>query len=66
MLNVFRPVFEVVKEGRILKNIKHLQRQMSGVYISQHVLVFSRESFKFKQRLVEVTTILITLIINIL
>ena len=27
MLNAFRPPFEVVKEGRILKKIKHIQRQ---------------------------------------
>jgi hypothetical protein len=32
MLSVFRPSFEVVKEGRILKNIKHLQIQSGGVF----------------------------------
>ena len=33
MLNVFRPSFEVVKEGRIWKKIKNLQRQFVGVNI---------------------------------
>ena len=33
MLNVFRPVFEVAREGRILKNIKHLQGLSIGVFL---------------------------------
>jgi len=32
MLNVCRPSFEVVKEGRILKKIKHLKRLSGGVF----------------------------------
>jgi hypothetical protein len=32
MLSLFRPSFEVVKEGRILKKIKHLQNQIVGVF----------------------------------
>jgi hypothetical protein len=31
MLSVFRPSFEVVKEGRILNQIKHLQKQFANV-----------------------------------
>jgi len=31
MLSFFRPPFEVVKEGRILKKIKHLKRQSTSV-----------------------------------
>jgi hypothetical protein len=38
MLKVFRPSFEVVKEGRILKKIKHLQRQFVGGFILVPVL----------------------------
>jgi hypothetical protein len=30
MLFFFRPSFEVVKEGRIFKDIKHLQRKFTG------------------------------------
>jgi hypothetical protein len=33
MFVVFRPSFEVVKEGRVLKKIKHLQRQNVGVIL---------------------------------
>jgi len=32
MFCVFRPSFEVVKEGRILKKIKHLETQIGGVF----------------------------------
>jgi hypothetical protein len=32
MFSVFRPSFEVVKEGRILKKIKYLQTQIVGVF----------------------------------
>jgi hypothetical protein len=32
MSGVFRPSFEVVKEGRILKKSKHLQTQIVGVF----------------------------------
>jgi hypothetical protein len=32
MLSVIRPDFEVVKEGRILKKIKHLQTQIVSVF----------------------------------
>jgi hypothetical protein len=41
MVSVFRPSFEVVKEGRILKKIKHLQKQISVFILSPvwcHVL----------------------------
>jgi hypothetical protein len=31
MLNVFRPSFEVVKEGRILKKIKQIYTLQGGV-----------------------------------
>jgi hypothetical protein len=33
MLIVLRPSFEVVKEGRILKKIKHLQGQNVSVFL---------------------------------
>jgi hypothetical protein len=32
MLNAFRPPFEVVKEGRILKKIKQLETQIVVVF----------------------------------
>jgi len=32
MLRLFRLSFEVVREGRILKKIKNLQRQFIGVF----------------------------------
>ena len=32
MLKVFRPSFEVVKEGRILKNIKAVQIEIGGIF----------------------------------
>jgi hypothetical protein len=32
MLSVFRPSFEVVKEGRILKKIKHFQILIEDVF----------------------------------
>jgi hypothetical protein len=32
MFRIFRPVFEVVKEGRILKKIKQLKTQIGGVF----------------------------------
>ena len=33
MLGVFRPSFEVVKEGRILKKIKQLETQIEGSFL---------------------------------
>jgi hypothetical protein len=32
MLSVLRPSFEVVKEGRILNKIKHIQILIGGVF----------------------------------
>jgi hypothetical protein len=37
----FQTFFEVVKEGRILKNIKHLQGQIAGVYYLVHRSIIS-------------------------
>jgi hypothetical protein len=34
MFCVIRPSFEVVKEGRILKKVKHLQNQIVSVFLS--------------------------------
>jgi hypothetical protein len=43
MLNVSRPSSEVVKEGRILKKIKHLQNQIAGVFWCQFLARFLRD-----------------------
>jgi hypothetical protein len=38
MFNVFRPSFEVVKEGRILREIKHLQTQIVFVFFGASLM----------------------------
>jgi hypothetical protein len=37
LLSVIRPDFEVVKEGRILNKIKHLQNPIEGVFCLEPV-----------------------------
>jgi len=39
MLSLFRPSFEVVKEGRILKKIKHLETRIESFFILRQVYV---------------------------
>jgi hypothetical protein len=40
MLSVIRPVFEVVKEGRIFNKIKHLQSQIVSAFFMRLVYVW--------------------------
>jgi hypothetical protein len=48
MLTVFRPSSDVVREGRILKKIKHLQTQIVGVFLLVPVWCLDLEFFNEK------------------